>query len=114
LRLTKTAFKSLQIPRESRSRVRRRTLLRKARGDAEIHAGEYPVGLTETARFGFDNENPGFVMTLEGYKTSKTLVPHREYLQFVEDGGYQYERHCSFGGKRWLATSRALLLEEGG
>ena len=83
-------------------------------GDAEIPPGEYPIGLSpgsdneSTTHFGFDNEKPGFVKALETFEISKTLVSHREYLQFVEDGGYRDLRHWSFGGKRWLAESEAV------
>jgi iron(II)-dependent oxidoreductase len=79
-------------------------------GDADIPAGRYLIGMPAdsehfaTDDFAFDNEKPGFEVELEAFKISKTLVSNREFLEFIEDGGYEKEEFWSWGGKKWLNT----------
>ena len=105
--------KTLGYPKPSSAEVPPRLGAGKSLGDAEIPAGEYPIGIetnagNEATHFAFDNEKPGFDKTLDAFKISKTLVSNRDYLRFVEDHGYEDERHWSCGGKRWLAQSPTL------
>lgn len=74
-------------------------------GDARVAGGEYAIGMPplSSGEFSFDNERPGHRVTLEDFSISKTLVTHREFLEFVEDGGYQNESLWDFGGRCWLA-----------
>ena len=80
-------------------------------GDAFIDGGEYFLGMPEGVQgeegvpFSFDNERPGFRVELEPFAISKTLVSNREFLEFVQDGGYEKEALWDFGGKCWLAES---------
>jgi len=66
-------------------------------GDAEIPAGRYRIGMPAdsenfaTEDFAFDNEKPNFEIDIEAFKISKTLLSNREFLAFVEDGGYERE-----------------------
>jgi len=82
-------------------------------GDAEISGGDYLIGVPQSDReetaknFCFDNEKPGFVKTLEPFAISKTLVSCGEFLEFVEDGGFENPEHWTFGGKHWLRESGA-------
>ncbi|MEX2579266.1 MAG: SUMF1/EgtB/PvdO family nonheme iron enzyme [Verrucomicrobiales bacterium] len=77
-------------------------------GDVEIPGGTYFIGVpkreqeAKSSNFSFDNERPGFEMTLPGFRISPTLVSQGEYLAFVEDGGYRHPDHWSFGGRYWL------------
>ncbi len=77
-------------------------------GDAEFPGGEVFIGVPESPAgggFSFDNERPGFVLTLEPFRISKTLVSNREFLAFVEDGGYDTPEFWKFGGQIWLRES---------
>ena len=77
-------------------------------GDAEIEGGLYPIGIPAgspeftTSTFSFDNERPGFETRLEPFAISRTLVSNRDFLSFVDDGGYQRPELWSYGGKWWL------------
>jgi iron(II)-dependent oxidoreductase len=79
-------------------------------GDAEIPAGRYWIGMPAksehfaTEDFAFDNEKPGFEIDIESFKISKTLVSNKEFLAFIEDGGYENKDLWSWGGKKWLRT----------
>lgn len=81
-----------------------------ALGDAEIPAGSYWIGMPASSDkfasddFAFDNEKPGFTIKLDSFKISKTLVSNQEFLNFVEDGGYENPKYWSWGGKKWLKT----------
>ncbi|MEE9327276.1 MAG: SUMF1/EgtB/PvdO family nonheme iron enzyme [Cocleimonas sp.] len=80
--------------------------------DAEIPSGKYLIGMPADSKqfpqndFAFDNEKPWFEVELESFNISKTLVSNKEFLAFVNDGGYQNEKHWSFAGKKWLKTKR--------
>lgn len=74
--------------------------------DVFVAAGDYPIGLPGNepgeGRFCFDNEKPGFVRQLDAFAIASTLVSCGEFLEFVEDGGYQRTELWSFGGCHWL------------
>lgn len=77
-------------------------------GDAEIPAGRYLIGMPAdsenfaTDDFAFDNEKPRFEVELDSFKISKTLVSNREFLEFIEDGGYEKKELWSWSGQKWL------------
>jgi iron(II)-dependent oxidoreductase len=77
-------------------------------GDVSVPGGEYQIGMPAgsddyaTSDFSFDNERPGFVVKVEPFAISKTLVSNGEFLEFVQDGGYGNEKLWSFGGRCWL------------
>jgi iron(II)-dependent oxidoreductase len=79
-------------------------------GDATVPAGTYVIGIParsgQFARtdFAFDNEKPRFEVTLAAFDISRTLVSNREFLDFVEAGGYERETLWSQGGRKWLRT----------
>jgi len=80
--------------------------------DAVIPAGDYfigqPADLPDFAgeNFSFDAEKPGFTRHLDEFHISKTLVSRGEFLNFIQDGGYERSALWSFGGKKWLAAQR--------
>ena len=53
---------------------------------------EHPAGLRRVghdgAGFAFDNEGPRHRVFLEGFRLASRLVTNREYLAFLDDGGY--------------------------
>jgi len=73
-------------------------------GDARVQGGDYFLGMPplSSGGFSFDNERPGHRVRVEPFSISKTLVSNREFLEFVEAGGYQNETLWDFGGKCWL------------
>ncbi|HBF92632.1 MAG TPA: ergothioneine biosynthesis protein EgtB, partial [Marinobacter adhaerens] len=88
-------------------------------GDAYVPAGEWLIGMpSESGQyasddFAFDNEKPWFTVTLESFAISKCLVSNREFMQFVEDGGYRRPELWSFGGRKWLQTETDVALVHG-
>ena len=83
-------------------------------GDARVAEGIHRIGIPAdsenfaTSHFAFDNEKPGCEARLEAFSISKTLVSNREFLEFVEGGGYEKPGAWSFGGRRWLETNERL------
>jgi len=79
-------------------------------GDVTIPAGRWVIGMPgessgyATNNFAFDNEKPRFEVELESFSISRLPVSNREFLDFVEDGGYRRPELWSFGGRKWLQT----------
>lgn len=90
-----------------------------AEGDACIPAGTYVIGMPGRSRqfaardFAFDNEKPRFEVTLPAFEISRTLVSNRQFLAFVEAGGYERETFWSQGGRKWLRTEADYLFGTG-
>ncbi len=76
--------------------------------DAVIPGGTYFIGMpkpeegAKSLHFSFDNERPGFDLAIAPFSLSRTLVTQGEFLEFVEDGGYDRPEFWSAGGKYWL------------
>jgi ergothioneine biosynthesis protein EgtB len=70
-----------------------------------IEEGIYPIGYTGTD-FRFDNEQAPHRVFLHPFSIRNTLVTNGEYLQFMQDGGYQDYRH-------WLSEGWATVNPEG-
>ncbi len=71
----------------------------------EFEGGVYEIGHPGN-EFGFDNEMPSHKVYLNDFKIQNRLVTNREYLEFIEDQGYQ-----SF--EYWLSDGWTLLETEG-
>ena len=89
-----------------------------AREHVQIPGGDYFIGKEKqksreqmAADFCFDNEKPGFVKSLEPFRISKSLVTNGEFLDFIEDRGYENLNYWSFGGQYWLRESGAKAPE---
>jgi len=80
-------------------------------GDVEVPAGRWVIGMPGASEdfaaddFAFDAEKPRFEVELPGFAISRALVSTREFLAFVEDGGYQRPELWSFGGRQWLESA---------
>ncbi|MFV8569931.1 selenoneine synthase SenA [Marinobacter sp. SBS5] len=80
-------------------------------GDVEVPAGRWVMGMPGAPMdfaaedFAFDAEKPRFEVELPGFAISRSLVTNREFLAFVEDGGYRQPELWSFGGQQWLASA---------
>lgn len=88
-------------------------------GDALVPAGEWLIGMPGESQsfasddFAFDNEKPRFSVKLDAFAISKCLVSNRQFLEFVEDGGYRRPDLWSFGGRKWLQTETDVALVHG-
>jgi len=62
----------------------------------------------DDARYGWDNEYGHREVTLDGFKAAQMLVSNREFLEFVEAGGYSEPRWWSEEGGNWRDFTGAL------
>lgn len=67
-----------------------------------IAGGEYTIGAGQECAFSFDNEGPQHKVLLRDYSIASRPVTNGEFLEFIEDGGY--ERH-----ELWLSDGWAHL-----
>lgn len=58
--------------------------------------------------YGWDNEYGRHVTEVADYEASKYLVSNREYLAFVEDGGYATESYWTPEGWNWVQYKQAI------
>ncbi len=69
---------------------------------------DFPGGITEIgadgSRFAFDNEQPRHAVLLQPFRIARGLVTNREWLAFMDDGGYH--RHDYWLSDGW-ARARA-------
>ncbi len=54
-----------------------------------VDEGLYEIGVSDSSTFHFDNEGPRHKAYLHAYSMANRLVSNGEYLEFIEDGGYQ-------------------------
>jgi len=69
--------------------------------------------------YGWDNEYGRHRFEVEDFQASKYLVSNREFLEFVETGGYRQQDFWTEEGWRWLGFSQAQqplfwIKQEGG
>lgn len=88
-------------------------------GDVTVPAGRWRIGMPgasaayATDDFAFDNEKPGFDVSLDAFRISRTPVTNRQFQAFVDDGGYRRPELWSFGGRGWLAAEQDVRLVHG-
>lgn len=70
---------------------------------------DFPGGLVEIGATGtdfcFDNEMPRHPMYLAPYQLASRLVTNREYLKFIDDGGYRQPELWLAEGWDWLSSA---------
>jgi len=71
-------------------------------GDVEIPGGTFLIGATPDYPFVFDNEKWAHEVRVEPFRIARAPVTNRQYLAFVEDGGYRHEKFWSTAGWHWL------------
>jgi iron(II)-dependent oxidoreductase len=79
-------------------------------GDSVIvPGGPFVMGAPEGARgeFVYDNERPAQEVTLPAFRIDRALVTNRQYLRFMEDGGYVRSELWSPAGWSWLQEVQA-------
>ncbi|MGI8554782.1 MAG: ergothioneine biosynthesis protein EgtB, partial [Pyrinomonadaceae bacterium] len=67
----------------------------------ETGAGNYEIGFAGEGFF-FDNELGRHKVFLNDFSIAKTLVTNAEFLEFIEDGGYQNFRFWHSEGWDWV------------
>jgi 5-histidylcysteine sulfoxide synthase/putative 4-mercaptohistidine N1-methyltranferase len=73
-----------------------------------VPAGGVALGRpADSPLYGWDNEYGSHQAEVAGFQASRYLVSNREFLAFVEDGGYQHQEHWTEEGRGWLSYSRA-------
>lgn len=72
----------------------------------EIDEGIYEIGYTGES-FCFDNENGVHKVYLNPFHIADRLISNKEYLEFMEDGGYQDFKHWLSEGWEWVNTNKA-------
>lgn len=71
----------------------------------ELGEGIYKVGHSGEA-FCFDNERAAHQVYLQGFRIAKGLVTNGDYLEFVQDGGYENFRHWLDDGWTWIRQNQ--------
>lgn len=74
----------------------------------DVPSGKVSLGKPRNAHFyGWDNEYGRHEAHIPAFRASKYLVSNREYLDFVEDGGYADARWWDEEGNAWRAYVKA-------
>jgi gamma-glutamyl hercynylcysteine S-oxide synthase len=73
----------------------------------EIPAGRATLGLSRGAAspFGWDNEFAAVTVEVPSFRINKYMVTNRDYLHFVEDGGYKRRELWSSADWEWKECS---------
>jgi ergothioneine biosynthesis protein EgtB len=73
----------------------------------KLNEGIYEIGFNGTG-FCFDNELGRHKVYLNAFEISPVLVTNREYLAFINDGGYQDFRHWHAEGWDWINKNHII------
>ena len=81
-------------------------------GDVEIPGGTFWIGANQDLPFVFDNEKWAHRVEVKTFRIARAPVTNREFLAFVEAGGYRERRFWSDEGWQWLTTGGTPDLEK--
>jgi len=81
-------------------------------GDVEIPGGNFLLGATRESSFVFDNEKWAHEVQIKPFRIARAPVTNGEFLEFVEEGGYQERKFWSAEGWQWLESGGAPQLEK--
>lgn len=70
-------------------------------GFVTMKSHKYQIGHAGT-HFHFDNETKQHEVYLDSFEVAKALVSNEDYLEFIEDGGYQQFQYWLDEGWSWL------------
>jgi ergothioneine biosynthesis protein EgtB len=70
-------------------------------GWIDVDDGVYEIGATDSG-FSFDNEHGRHKVYIQSFQISKALVTNAEYLEFIENGGYQNHQLWLDEGWAWV------------
>ncbi|MDR6237256.1 ergothioneine biosynthesis protein EgtB [Aureibacter tunicatorum] len=71
-----------------------------------IPAGIYSIGANDKGEFSFDNEKPVHEVYVKQYNIADRLVTNKEYLEFIEDGGYETFKYWLSEGWEWVQNNQ--------
>jgi iron(II)-dependent oxidoreductase len=71
-------------------------------GDIGYPGGSMLLGGGLDTGFVFDNEKPAFSCYVAPFRMDAALVTNAQYMDFVDDGGYQNRQFWSAAGSAWL------------
>ncbi|MDQ8202025.1 5-histidylcysteine sulfoxide synthase [Pelagicoccus sp. SDUM812003] len=57
--------------------------------------------------YGWDNEYGAHTQEIKDFAASKYLVSNREYMEFIDDGGYATQRYWTDEGWNWVTYEKA-------
>lgn len=73
-----------------------------------VEGGHITLGKSKDDPFyGWDNEYGHFEIDIKAFKASKYLVSNQEFLEFVNDDGYQQQQYWSEEGWAWVQYRQA-------
>ncbi|MDG1286343.1 MAG: 5-histidylcysteine sulfoxide synthase [Rickettsiales bacterium] len=73
----------------------------------EVLGGEIALGKSkDSPLYGWDNEYGTFHADVKTFKASKYLVSNQEFLEFIEDKGYQTECYWTKEGWSWCTDTK--------
>lgn len=74
----------------------------------KVPAGEVKLGKKrDDAYYGWDNEYGRYTKEITEFTASKYLVSNREFLEFVQDGGYNEKSFWTEEGWNWVSYEKA-------
>ena len=71
-----------------------------------VEAGEVKLGYKNDGLYGWDCEYGKHHASVEEFSAGKFLVSNYEYLQFMDDNGYEKEKYWTEEGWRWNRSTR--------
>jgi ergothioneine biosynthesis protein EgtB len=71
----------------------------------DVKRGTYQIGNTGES-FSYDHEQPRHTVYLDDFSIRKSLVTNREYVEFIEDGGYEKPEHWLSDGWSWVKENK--------
>ncbi len=74
-------------------------------GFLSINSGDYEIGY-DGPFFSWDNEHNRHTVYVQPFEISTTLVTNKDYLQFIDSGGYTDFRHWHSDGWAWIKTEQ--------
>lgn len=74
----------------------------------EVPGGSVSLGKSkDDAYYGWDNEYGSYSKDVSTFSASKYLVSNREFLEFIQDGGYTTQSYWSEEGWNWVTYEKA-------
>src|SRR5690606_22972236 len=73
-----------------------------AQGEISFSGGAFEMGSKAGQGFVFDNEKWAHTRHVAPFVMDATLVSNGQFMDFIEDGGYQKPHFWSSAGRAWL------------
>ena len=73
----------------------------------EIPGGEYTIGTDDRAA-AYDNERPQHAVSVPAFRIHRNPVTNGDFIEFIDDGGYEDSRLWTAAGWKWLAESQCF------